>query len=149
MSTTKYGKYILQRPTIEKKLPAWAPPPELLDPPSQRTQMVFLDDSVIQGAFYTEAVWIWEKTIEGGGARAHIHDFDEVVGFQGTNFQDPFDLGGEVEFYLGDEKHIIKNSCIVYIPKGLSHCPLIFKRVDRPIFHWSAGPSKGYTGEQA
>jgi hypothetical protein len=146
MDETKYGKYILTKPGHDKELPAWAPPPELLDPPSQRTQMVLLDDSVIKGAFYAEGVWIWHKTVEGGGPRAHVHDFDEVIGFIGTNWEDPFDLGGEVELYLEDEKHILTNTCIVFIPAGLSHCPLEFKRVDSPIFHWSAGPSEGYTG---
>ena len=148
MADTKYGRYIIAGPPKEKAMPAWAPPPELLDPPSQRTWVTYLDDEVLKGAFYVEAVWIWEKTVEGGGPRAHVHDFDEVVGFHGTNPEDPFDLCGEVEFYLGEEKHIITKSCVVFIPKGLTHCPLVFKRVDRPIFHWSTGPSRGYTGEK-
>ena len=146
--TTKYGKYILGEPKIDKDLPPWAPPPELMDPPSQRTKVFYLDDRVIKGAFYTEAVWIWKKTVEGGGPLPHTHDFDEVIGFIGTNPEDPFDLCGEVELCLGPEleEHVITKTCIVFVPKGLLHCPLVFKRVDRPIFHWSAGPSKGYTG---
>jgi hypothetical protein len=56
----------------------------------------------------------------------------------------PHDLCGEIELWLGDEKHILTKSCMVFIPKGLKHCPLVFRRVDRPIFHFSAGPARAY-----
>jgi hypothetical protein len=65
----------------------------------------------------------------------HSHDFDEVWIFLGTTVENCLDLGGEIELYLGEEleKHIITNTTIVQIPKGLMHCPLIFTRVDKPI----------------
>jgi hypothetical protein len=47
------------------------------------------------------------------------------------------DLGGEVELTLSEdgvnlEKFVITEATNVYIPKGLYHCPLNFKRVDNP-----------------
>jgi hypothetical protein len=36
-----------------------------------------------------------------------------------------------------DEPHIITSSALIFIPKGMKHCPLILKRVDEPIFHFS------------
>jgi hypothetical protein len=50
---------------------------------------------------------------------------------------DPHDRGGEIELWLEDEQHIITRSSLVFIPKGLRHCPLRIRRVDRPIFHFS------------
>ena len=71
-------------------------------------------------------------------------DFDEVIAFFGTDPDDIHDLCGEVELWLGDEKHIIDKSCMVFVPAGLNHCPLRFNRVDRPIFYFTAGPGSMY-----
>jgi len=78
------------------------------------------------------------------GTEPHTHDYDEVIAFIGTDLNDPYDLGAEVELWLDDEKHIINKSCLVYIPAGLKHCPLTFLRVDRPVFHYTTGPAKMY-----
>jgi hypothetical protein len=75
---------------------------------------------------------------------AHAHDFDEVITFFGTNLEDPHDLCGEIELWLEDEQHIITKSCIVFVPRGMKHGPLIIRRVDRPIFHFAAGPGSVY-----
>jgi len=53
-------------------------------------------------------------------------------------------LGGEVEFWMEDEKHIITKTCLVFIPKSVKHCPLIFRRIDTPIFMFEAGNSAVY-----
>jgi hypothetical protein len=34
------------------------------------------------------------------------------------------------------------------VPTGMKHCPLVFKRVDRPIFHFTTGPSGLYLGDK-
>lgn len=68
----------------------------------------------------------------------HYHMRDENFLFIGTNPDDPMDLGGEVEFWLGlgrlAEKHTISKPSYVFIPAGLVHAPLVFKNVRRP-FH--------------
>ena len=50
---------------------------------------------------------------------------------------DPYDLGGEIEIWLEDEKHIIDRSALIFVPAGMVHCPLVITRVDRPIFHFT------------
>jgi hypothetical protein len=70
--------------------------------------------------------------------KPHSHDFDEYLCFMGGNMLDIFDFQAEVELYLGEEKelNIITKPTIVYLPKGFVHCPLNFKRIDKPIlFH--------------
>ena len=110
------------------------------------TRVAYLDDEVLKGAFYVEANWLIQAS--DTGTEAHDHDFDEVIGFFGSNPEDPYDLCGEVEFWLGDEKHHLTKSCVIFVPKGLKHCPMIFKRVDRPILNFATGPGKMYVGEK-
>jgi mannose-6-phosphate isomerase-like protein (cupin superfamily) len=85
-----------------------------------------------------------EERRKGVSVQPHKHDYDEVLCFFGTNPEDFYDLGGEAEFWIEDEKHIITRSSIVFIPAGVQHCPLSFLRVDRPIFHFTGGPGKMY-----
>jgi len=33
---------------------------------------------------------------------------------------------------------------MVFVPKGLQHCPMHIRRADRPIFHLSTGSSTDY-----
>ena len=138
MADRKYEKYIL----TEQKLPQHLRAPEL------GPRILHLDDNVIQGAFYLSATWWLTPSEPGGGPAAHIHDFDEVIAFFGSNPEDPLDLGGEVEFWLDDEQYLITKSCLVFVPKGLKHCPLRRRRVDRPILHFSTAPSKAYSKEE-
>jgi len=102
-------------------------------------RVLFLDSEVVPGAFYVETVWEYFKPGDSprGTTQAHVHDYDEVLGFFGTDLERPQDLCGEIEFWIGDEKHILTKTCLIYIPKGLSHCPLIVRRTDRPIFEFT------------
>ena len=56
------------------------------------------------------------------------------------------DFGAEVELYLGDEgeKHIIDKTTVVHVPAGLSHCPLNFTKVDKPIIFMDIYPAAEY-----
>ena len=53
--------------------------------------------------------------------------------FFGSNPLDLYDFDAEIEFYLGGEKQIINVPSIVTVPAGLIHCPLIFKRIGKPV----------------
>ncbi len=110
------------------------------------TLLYKLDEKEMSGIpFFTESAWVWPKpgeiVMEG---KSHSHAFDEVVTVFGTNPEDPQDLCGEVEFWLDDEKYTLTKSSIIYVPKGLKHCPMIFRNVKRPIFHYIVGDAGGY-----
>jgi len=104
------------------------------------THVMWLDGQVVHDAFYVECVWIWPATgSEEPAALAHSHDFKEVVAFFGTDFNNPRDLGGEVELWLDGEKHVMTQSFLAFIPAGMPHCPLYTRNVVSPIFHFSVG----------
>jgi hypothetical protein len=68
----------------------------------------------------------------------HTHKFDEFLCFLGGNLENMFDFDATVELYMGEESelYLIEQATIVYIPAGLVHTPLTFKRVAKPIlFH--------------
>jgi len=65
--------------------------------------------------------------------RPHSHDFAEMLCFIGGNPLDITDFGAEIEFTLGDEKHVITTPAVVSIPPGLTHCPIVFKKVEKPL----------------
>jgi hypothetical protein len=152
MAKTKYGKYIvntLKQPAAEAP---WSPPITAAGK-GKGGRVLFLDNEIVPGAFYMECVWVMPRpagTMPGGatarrvGTESHAHDYDEVIAFIGTDNNDPYDLGAEVELWLGDEKHIITKSSLVFVPAGLKHCPLTFLKVDRPVFHFTTGPGKMY-----
>jgi mannose-6-phosphate isomerase-like protein (cupin superfamily) len=161
MSESKYGKHIVTELKKDLILP-WGPPGVVREeyvPGRNRPleHVLWLDGEMAPGCFYSECVWFFpfdqpspeelERIREaggGGGPQPHIHPFDEVFTFFGTNFDDPHDLGGEVEFWLEDQKFVFSKSCLVYIPAGMKHNPLQFKRMDRRMFHFSLGSSQVY-----
>lgn len=69
----------------------------------------------------------------------HSHDFDHVFFFLGGNPRNFFDADFEVEMWLGEEgereKIIINTPSVLYVPKGMLHCPLILRKANKPIFY--------------
>jgi len=134
MDNSKYGKYIVTRLQTPNRFTAefnatyarWA------------RRVLWIDNTVVNGAFQMNCSWYVRPPSENTAeARAHTHDADEIIGFFGSNYQEPYDLGAEIEFWLEDEMHLITSSALIFVPQGMKHCPLILRRVDRPIFHFS------------
>jgi hypothetical protein len=100
-------------------------------------RLIWLDDEVIKGASYAEVIFFPTGIKSDKPIKRHIHEFDEIIAFLGTNPEKPRELGGEVELWLEDDKHIITKSCLVYVPKGMRHCPLEVLKVDYPIIHFT------------
>jgi hypothetical protein len=141
MAETKYGKYIIT--DLKKK---FSSPYEAKFRPEDQTEILLLDDEVLKGAFVVDTVWFWPERINNPepDVKPHIHDYDEVLAVFGTNREDPHDLCGELEACLGDEKHIITKSCIIFLPKGLQHGPFKFTKLEKPVFHFAIGLTKQY-----
>ena len=119
---------------------------EKLQSTVESTRLVNLDTTRVEGAPYLDFVWLWKGSAKGYSEVEHTHDFDEFIGFIGSKGQkDPQDLGGEMEVWLGGEKYMITKSCLIYVPKGLKHCPIRFTRIDTPILFFSGGMATKYS----
>jgi len=85
---------------------------------------------------------------KGGG---HAHDFDELFLFFGTDPHDTLNLGGEVEFWLGEgdeaEKFVSTKPMGAWVPGGVVHNPVYFRRVDRPIMWVVIALTSEYAGK--
>jgi len=166
MAESKYGKYIITELKKDIKLPGFrAGEQDLLgqgefEGKRRMMEHVFwLDSDVIPGAFYGEAVWFWpqaaanmqmmrkvtpEEAKKNPVLSPHSHPFPELLSYFGTDMDNPSDLGGEVEFWIEDEKYVFDKSFVVYIPENVKHCPLKMHRMERPMFHFTMGPGQVY-----
>jgi hypothetical protein len=64
---------------------------------------------------------------------AHSHNFAEMLCFFGSDPEDVTDLGAEVEFTIGGEKHLITTASVVSIPPNVTHCPIVISKVKKPL----------------
>lgn len=71
-------------------------------------------------------------TIEEQG---FVHNFHQYIGFASSDPNDPNNLGGEADFYFGQEgyKYSVNKNTIIHVPPGVVHCPLDFINIDRPL----------------
>jgi mannose-6-phosphate isomerase-like protein (cupin superfamily) len=126
MAEKKYDKYFLTEFKEPSNLPAVAGP-----------QAYFRGARQIPGAnlnmgwqLFVEPIYLEREP--------HTHNVDEYLVFLGGKLPDVFDFKAEIDFWIGEEqeKHVIDKATIIFIPKGLVHCPLNFKKIDEPVlFH--------------
>jgi hypothetical protein len=64
----------------------------------------------------------------------HVHPNDEALVFVGLDPDNPEYLGAEMEIHFGEEQevHVFDTPTVVIAPKGLVHCPLITRKVEKP-----------------
>ena len=162
---SKYGKYITTELKRGIVMPGYKGPQQISQGYRDGYRLglehvLWMDNEVLPGGFYGEYTWQWPNTmkdqrpmprmqmpalvtpelVKSGkvpGIMPHAHPFIEIFSYFGTNVDDPSDLGGEIEFWLEDEMHIIDSSAMIFVPRGMKHCPLILRKVDQPIFHFS------------
>jgi hypothetical protein len=129
MAQGKYDKYFLKEP--------WGIPLPGADPQApvyigigQKAPVAGWDKPLTQ---VLRPVYRAYKMIPEG----HRHSVAEILYFIGGNPMNFKEFGAEVEFTMGEgaeaETHVITATTWVYIPPNLLHCPLNFKRVDKPI----------------
>jgi hypothetical protein len=65
----------------------------------------------------------------------HTHDFDEYLLFIGSNALDMSEFDAEIDVALGEnwDVYTITSTSIIYIPRGLQHCPIHVKKVGKPF----------------
>ena len=120
MADTKYGKYLttnIFRPTRAGGIMA-----------SSRQLKSFIGGDFSFDCLFQTKPYL---TI----TKPHKHEFDQYLCFLGASLEDISDFDAEIEFSLGEEheKHIITEPTLVYVPAGLSHGPLEYVKVNKPV----------------
>jgi len=110
-------------------------------------ELFAVHDGVLKGAFCFTAAWVLEKGPEPmSDYKAHYHDMDEYLIFMGDNPDNYRELGAKIELWIENEKYIITESCAIFLPKKVPHCPLIMHEIDRPFLFCSTLPGPMHTG---
>ncbi len=142
----EYGKYIVQElhepplsPKFKEMYAQWG------------KRLLWMDTNVVPGAFQMNMTWYHNAP----DMRPlymhdeHSHDYDELIGFIGSNPDDPYDLGGEIEVGINGELHRLTKSSMIFLPAGLKHLPLSIIRLERPILHFSISMNSTYVVKHA
>ena len=116
---TKFGKYVITK-QLYKKIAHYT-----------GTSLVAHNGELQDNVSFTYHCLAKPITFE----KPHTHDFREILCFVGGNSLDITDFTAEVEYTIGDEKHILKEPGCVSMPPGQLHCPIAVKNVSpqKPI----------------
>jgi hypothetical protein len=110
----------------------------------QNPTMTFMSNDLVPGSnTYIEIGWIYEMPEPNPHIHNHTHDYDEIVLHLGADPQNPEYLGGEIEFVVGGEKLKIDKTSALFIPKGVEHGPLTWKKVEKPHIQMVVMPGAG------
>jgi quercetin dioxygenase-like cupin family protein len=99
--------------------------------------MTYMSGVQVPGVkYYIEFGWTFGMPVSksyGTSIPEMVHkNYDEIMMFIGGDPQNPEDLGGEVEFYVGGQPLTFDTTSAIFIPRGLRHGPLSQKKYRRP-----------------
>jgi hypothetical protein len=124
MTQIDYEKYLVREPL-------WEAGPGVKK--RQSPTMTYMSSKQVPEAnYYIELGWIYDIPEPNPHIHEHVHDFDEIVLHWGGNPETPQVLGGEIEFYIGGQPITFNTTTGIFIPKGVPHGPLTWKRFDFP-----------------
>jgi hypothetical protein len=141
VAETKYGKYIMREPHAK-----W----ESAEPQEKRpAEITMRVNSSLISQIGCDFAFVGVTEAKEQGHPSHKHDVDEYIFFVGSDPANVLDFQAEVELTLGEgedeEKHIIDCASVVFIPAGLAHLPMNFKKVDKPFLFGHFLTSSTYT----
>ncbi len=140
---TDYEKYLVRKPVYE--VIAGTPVKNRQEPAS----MTFMNRNLVPECdIYVEGGWVWGMPDPNPHIFDHVHrDFEELVIHYGTDHEHPEELGAEIEFHLGDQPLKVDKTAIIFVPKGVSHGPLIWKKYSAPHLEMAIVPGAGSLAE--
>jgi hypothetical protein len=145
MPGSKWDKYIVTQPKFVTDMAFH----EFKDPSGFTwPDEVYIDKDLIKEAnTWLDIIWIWDKTVPRELPALHSHPFAEIVLLVGSDAKDLRHLGGEVEWGMGSGEdavtYTLTSTTAIYVPAGVPHGPLVYKRVDRPILNIAIGLGSG------
>jgi hypothetical protein len=125
MPKKDYKKYFVSKPAYEV-IP-------VTEVKGRRGAMTLMSNNLVPKAnMYIETGWVFGMPDPNPHIHEHTHDYDEIVIHLGTDPNNQEELGGEIEFMVGGQPLIINKTSAVYVPKGVKHGPLTWKKYKKP-----------------
>jgi hypothetical protein len=113
----------------------------------QNPTMTYLSASQIPGLkTYLEFGWIWDVPQPPIPKMRH-DDYDEIVAHIGSDPERPEELGGVLEFGIGEDALEFDTTHCAYLPRGLDHGPLAWAEVRRPLIEFAVMLGAGTLAE--
>jgi len=151
MAGSKWEKYIVRRPMryvidehskrpYREEVPRTVPPPRWS--PEDTGVQIAMSPLLVPETYSIVEYGITKADsavgVKGQTVQPHKHlTYEEMFLFIGTNPDNVSDLGGEVDFWLGEgpdlEKITLTEPGTIFLPKGVAHFPMFFRKVRRPI----------------
>lgn len=100
----------------------------------QSPTMTYMSRAQVPEAdYYIELGWINGIPEPNPHIHEHVHNkFDEIVLHWGSDPENPEDPGAEIEFDIGGQQIIFDTTTGAYIPRGVKHGPMIWRKFTRP-----------------
>jgi hypothetical protein len=126
MAESKYRKNLVTKPAYEVS------PGKIKG--RQSPTMTLMSNNLVPGSnIYLEVGWIWEMPEPNPHILEHSHaKHNEIVLHLGSDLRNPEDLGAEIEFGIGGETLVFDRTSAIFVPAGVKHGPVIWKKVTRP-----------------
>lgn len=158
MAEVNHEKYFVRKPVFKKGIRTIKG--------RQAPTMTYMSNDLVPGCnIYIELTWVNTEPEPNPHILEHTHDYDEIVMHIGGDPYHPEDLGGEIEYHIGGQRLTFSTTTALYIPKGVKHGTVTWKRVDKPHLEmaivlggantgegWSSGtirkPEKGLPGKE-
>jgi hypothetical protein len=101
----------------------------------QGPTMTLMSNDLVPGVnTYLEVGWIWDMPDPNPHIFEHTHRAGcrEIVLHIGSDPNNPEDLGAEIEFVVEGQPLVFDTTSGLYVPEGVKHGPLTWKRLTRP-----------------
>ncbi|MDY6825584.1 MAG: hypothetical protein SVV67_00170 [Bacillota bacterium] len=133
MANIDYTKYMVTKPLYEAC-------PGVKN--KQSPAMTYMSSALVPEAnYYLQLAWVTGMPDPNPHVYEHVHGYDEITFFWSGDYKQPHTLGGEIEFYLGGQPITFNTTTSIFVPKGLRHGPVTWKKYDRPhmVMHLMLG----------
>jgi hypothetical protein len=112
------------------------------------SSMTFMNNNLVAGSnIYVEGGWVWDIPEPNPHIFEHSHNYEEIVVHFGADYHHPLDLGAEIEFGVGGQPLLIKKTSAVFVPSGIKHGPLTWKKYKYPHLEMAIVPGAGTLDE--
>lgn len=125
MAESKVEKFVVKKPAYEVT--------PKFEVKGRIPAMTLMSENLVPGTkMYIETGWVLGMPDPNPHIGEHTHDYDEIILHLGTDPNNPEDLGGEIEIGIDGQPVTIDSTSGIYVPKGVKHGPLVWKKFTKP-----------------